>query len=156
MTLTKTTTVYFVFSILHCVIQVGFQAHAFQHNVRAAAFLASITKQGNAVNSKSFYIFQNDLRLCHFVSPHSSTLSCRVLWDGMVGNTTSVPSSASEALVTSTTSNASNGTDSCYSTSAFTLMAIEDSQSWNQGPCNNNTVVRVSPCLVSRSTFVFT
>ncbi|KAF9229606.1 hypothetical protein BS17DRAFT_743880 [Gyrodon lividus] len=87
-TLSRTTTFYFVFSVLHCVVQVVFQVQAFRINVQAADFLASITKQGHTIDSDAFYVFGNDLRLCDNVPASFSTGSCQVIWDGMVGDNT--------------------------------------------------------------------
>jgi len=97
-TLTRVTTIYFVFSILHCIVQVIFQAQAFHINAEAADFLASITEQGNAIDPDAFYVFANDLRLCHGMPKTFSTSSCQVIWDGRVGNNEMVPTSVVPAL----------------------------------------------------------
>lgn len=93
-TLSKTATFYFVFSVLHCVVQVIFQVQAFRINVQAAHLLASITEQGHTIDSGAFYVFGSDLRLCDNVPASFSTASCQVIWDGMVGNNTLTPTSS--------------------------------------------------------------
>jgi hypothetical protein len=79
-------------------VQVVFQAQAFYINAEAADFLASITEQGNAIDPNSFYVFGDDLRLCHGVPKSFSTSSCQVIWDGMVGNNTMLPTSVVQAM----------------------------------------------------------
>ncbi|KIK99777.1 hypothetical protein PAXRUDRAFT_822394 [Paxillus rubicundulus Ve08.2h10] len=93
-TLSKTATFYFVFSVLHCVVQVIFQVQAFRINVQAAHLLASIAQQGDAIDSDAFYVFESDLRLCDNVPASFSTASCQVIWDGMLGNNTLTPTSS--------------------------------------------------------------
>lgn len=81
-TLSRTTTFYFIFSILHCVLQIIFQGQAFRINVGAAEFLASITKQGDTIDSNAFYVLGSDLRLCDSIPTDFSTSSCQVVWNG--------------------------------------------------------------------------
>ncbi|KAG8220055.1 hypothetical protein J3R82DRAFT_1072 [Butyriboletus roseoflavus] len=102
-TLTRTATAYFVVSVLHCILQLIFQVQAFQINVQATDFLASIIEQGDAINPDAFYVLGNDLRLCDTVPTSFSTSSCQVIWDGMVGNNTLVPTSAVAAVTMNTT-----------------------------------------------------
>ncbi|KIJ68694.1 hypothetical protein HYDPIDRAFT_24949 [Hydnomerulius pinastri MD-312] len=99
-TLSRTTSFYFIFSVLHCVLQVIFQVQAFRTNVQAADFLASITVQGDAIDSDAFYVLGNDLRLCDNVPATLSTSSCEVIWEGMVGNNTMVATSSSSSTST--------------------------------------------------------
>ena len=81
-TLSRTTTIYFIFSVLHCILQIIFQGQAYRINVDAANFLASITKQGGTVDSDAFYVLGSDLRLCDNLPTDFSTSSCQVVWNG--------------------------------------------------------------------------
>ncbi|KAF8559361.1 hypothetical protein OG21DRAFT_1480717 [Imleria badia] len=116
-TLTKTTTVYFVFSVLHCVVQ----AQAFQINVQAADFLASITEQGNATDSDAFYVLGNDLRLCDN--------------DGMVENNTLISTSAVVAMVVNETVDPSPAktTSSISGTSTISVISSRPSSAPTTG-----------------------
>jgi len=82
-TFSRLTTIYFVFSIVHCFIQVIFQAQAFSINAQAASFLYSILIQGNATDPNGFTVLgKQDLRLCTNVPSSFSASSCSVLWNG--------------------------------------------------------------------------
>ena len=48
LTFTRLTTIYFVFSVVHCFIQVVLQVQAFSINAQAANLLSDIVHQGNA------------------------------------------------------------------------------------------------------------
>jgi len=86
-TFSRLTTIYFAFSIVHCLIQVIFQAQAFAINAQAASFLYSILIQGNATDPNGFTVLgKQDLRLCNNVPSSFSTSSCRVLWNGTALN----------------------------------------------------------------------
>jgi hypothetical protein len=78
------TTFYFIFSIIHCFIQVSLQIHAYNINAQAASTLFEITKQGNATN-QGFPVLGEDLRICDHVPRNMSASSCRVVWDGTPG-----------------------------------------------------------------------
>ncbi|KAH7883858.1 hypothetical protein F5I97DRAFT_2044303 [Phlebopus sp. FC_14] len=79
------------------------QVQAFRINAQAADFLASVTDQGNAVDSDAFYVQGNDLRLCDNVPKSFSTSSCQVIWDGSsVGNNTLAAASSSRNAVAMT------------------------------------------------------
>ncbi|KAF9243845.1 hypothetical protein BU15DRAFT_71961 [Melanogaster broomeanus] len=103
-TLSRTASFYFAFSVLHCVVQIVFQVQAFKINVQAANFLASITEQGQTVDPDAFYVLGNDLRLCDRVPTSFSTSSCQVIWDGLVGNNTLVPTSHVDYVANTTAS----------------------------------------------------
>lgn len=115
-TLSRTTTFYFIFSILHCVLQVIFQGRAFHINVEAAEFLASITKQGdNTTDLNAFYVLGNDLRLCDSIPADFSASSCRVVWNGTkVGDNLMV--SANVVASPMTTSHSTETSSSMIST----------------------------------------
>lgn len=110
-TVSRTTTFYFIFSILHCVLQIIFQGRAFQINVGAAEFLASITEQGDDTsNSNAFYVLGNDLRLCDSIPADFSASSCQVVWNGTtVGDNSMV---SANVVASSMTTSHSMGTSS--------------------------------------------
>ncbi|KAG1787849.1 uncharacterized protein HD556DRAFT_1246142 [Suillus plorans] len=102
-TLSRTTTFYFVFSILHCVLQIIFQGQAFRINVGAAEFLASITRQGDTINSSAFYVLGSDLRLCDSIPADLSASSCQVIWNGTtVGDNSLTSANALAPMITTT------------------------------------------------------
>ncbi|KAG2117923.1 uncharacterized protein F5147DRAFT_669139 [Suillus discolor] len=109
-TLSRTTTFYFIFSILHCVLQIIFQGQAFRTNVGAAEFLASITRQGDTTDSSAFYVLGSDLRLCDSIPADLSTSSCQVIWNGMTVGDNSLTSA--NALAPMITTSYSTGTSS--------------------------------------------
>ncbi|KAG2350691.1 hypothetical protein BDR05DRAFT_921995 [Suillus weaverae] len=115
-TLSRTTTFYFVFSILHCVLQIIFQGQAYRINVGAAEFLASITKQGNAIDSKAFYVLGSDLRLCDSIPADFSTSSCQVVWNGTTARDNSMASANVVASAPITTSHSTGTSNSMIST----------------------------------------
>ncbi|KAI0080021.1 hypothetical protein K474DRAFT_381765 [Panus rudis PR-1116 ss-1] len=80
-TFTKITIVYFVFSVLHCVIQIIFQVQAFNTNANAEVFLNNIIAQGNATQP-GFAVLGNDLRWCETVPNTVDASSCKVIWQG--------------------------------------------------------------------------
>ncbi|EGO02711.1 hypothetical protein SERLA73DRAFT_47119, partial [Serpula lacrymans var. lacrymans S7.3] len=83
-TLSRTTTIYFLFSLIHCIIQVVFQVQAFTINLNAANLLASITQQGNLSDIQGFTVLtSDDLVFCDHVPSTVSTSSCNVIWDGV-------------------------------------------------------------------------
>ncbi|KAG1773031.1 hypothetical protein EDD22DRAFT_858628 [Suillus occidentalis] len=103
--LSRTTIFYFVFSILHCVLQIIFQGQAFRINVGAAEFLASITKQGGTIDSNAIYVLGSDLRLCDSIPADFSTSSCQVVWNGTtVGDNSMASTNVGSRVSTSPTS----------------------------------------------------
>ncbi|KAH7915129.1 hypothetical protein BJ138DRAFT_201706 [Hygrophoropsis aurantiaca] len=92
-TLTRITTVYFTFSVIHCIIQVIFQIQAYSINVQAINFLSSITEQANTTDPDAFFVLGSDLRLCEQVPTTGGTSSCQVLWDGMPATNNSMVTS---------------------------------------------------------------
>ncbi|KAI0803144.1 hypothetical protein BC629DRAFT_1591233 [Irpex lacteus] len=89
-TLSKLTIFYFVFSILHCIIQVVFQVEAFKINETAANFLNSVIVQGG-VSEAGFTVYEdNKLRWCTSVPQSFDASECQVIWNGtqVVGNAT--------------------------------------------------------------------
>lgn len=80
-TLSKLTVCYFIFSLVHCIIQVGLQGHAFASNARAATFLWELVSKGDA-KVEGVLIFGDTLQVCDTVEDALSRKSCQLVWDG--------------------------------------------------------------------------
>jgi hypothetical protein len=80
-TFSRITTIYFIFSLIHCIIQVSLEIKAYSINGEAASFLHSILVQGNAT-ARGFPIFRTDFRICDRVPTPFDVSSCQVFWDG--------------------------------------------------------------------------
>ncbi|KAH8100487.1 hypothetical protein BXZ70DRAFT_1022326, partial [Cristinia sonorae] len=106
-TISKITIVYFIFSVIHCIIQVIFQAQAFTINAQAAHFLGEVIAAGNS-SSKGFAIFGGpDLMWCTSVPDSKNTTgSCRVIWatssEALMSSVAPVSSQSPLVAVTST------------------------------------------------------
>ncbi|KAH8997468.1 hypothetical protein EDB92DRAFT_2061794 [Lactarius akahatsu] len=85
-TASRIATIYFVFSILHCAVQVVFQVQAFSVNKQAADFLSGLIHTGDAALS-GFFVLGSQLHFCDHVPNSLSTDSCRVVWNGTIGGT---------------------------------------------------------------------
>ncbi|KAI0047810.1 hypothetical protein FA95DRAFT_1518454 [Auriscalpium vulgare] len=90
-TATRITVFYFIFSVLHCILQVIFQVQAFTINAQAATFLYSLVTEGHAT-AKGFFVLGKQLRFCDQVPASLSVSSCQVVWNGGKGD---VPTTAS-------------------------------------------------------------
>ena len=121
-TLSRLTTTYFIFSLVHCIVQVILQARAFTINLAADDFLVSITAQGNASASDGFFVLKNDLLFCDHVPNTLSTSSCQVVWEGnsVSGNSMlpSVNASSNNAASSFSSTVTSSVTSTPFSTSA--------------------------------------
>ncbi|OAX44903.1 hypothetical protein K503DRAFT_807793 [Rhizopogon vinicolor AM-OR11-026] len=115
-TLSRTTTIYFIFSVLHCTLQIVFQVQAYRINVGAADFLASITEQGGAIDSDAFYVLGSDLRLCDNLPTDFSTSSCQVVWNGTTFDDNSMGATNAVNSNLTTTSYSSGPSSSLIST----------------------------------------
>lgn len=136
-TFSRLTTIYFVYSLVHCIIQVTFQIQAFTINDRTATFLSSVITQGNATDPNGFVVLgKNDLRFCDQVFSNLSTSSCRVIWNGTalddnaVSSSTSADSALKSALATpestsTAISSASFSTSSSANDGIFTRKAMQ-------------------------------
>ncbi|KAF9270578.1 hypothetical protein L218DRAFT_914723 [Marasmius fiardii PR-910] len=79
-TFSRLTTIYFVFSVLHCFIQLGLQINAFTTNASAARFLTSIADQADATGKGVPALGDHDLRICTAIVHNLSTDACEVVW----------------------------------------------------------------------------
>ncbi|KAK7694292.1 hypothetical protein QCA50_001474 [Cerrena zonata] len=92
----KITIIYFVFSLVHCVIQIIFQIQAFTINAHAVSFLNGIIASGNS-SRPGFAVFGGqDLRWCTSVPKTADATTCPIVWSA---NTT-INESVSGALRT--------------------------------------------------------
>jgi hypothetical protein len=129
-TFSRLTTFYFIFSILHCLIQVILQVQAFTSNARAATFLHFILMQGNATDTNGFTVLGgNDLRMCDRVPNGFSTSSCRVIWNGTALTNDAAPSSSSASPAFQTALLALNATSIAVPSSATPSSASSTSAS---------------------------
>ncbi|KAI5123715.1 hypothetical protein M0805_000309 [Coniferiporia weirii] len=87
-TFSRITTFYFIFSLLHCLIQVVFQIQAFTINAQAANFLWQLVLQGNAADPGFAVMSPNDLRFCETAPTDLSSATCRVIWSASAKNDT--------------------------------------------------------------------
>lgn len=92
------TQLYFVLSVVNCIVQVALQAQAYSTNAEASAFLSDLIIQGGAVEP-GFSVFNgHELRFCDSVPKSLSPDSCQVVWDGTSGNSTSVGDIAADMV----------------------------------------------------------
>jgi len=115
-TLSRLTTTYFIFSLVHCIIQVILQVQAYTINLAADDFLVSITDQGNASASNGFFVLQNDLLFCDQVPNTLSTSSCQVIWGGGSISGNSISSSVNTSIDNVASDSSSTPTSAITST----------------------------------------
>ncbi|KAK1236136.1 hypothetical protein PQX77_000607 [Marasmius sp. AFHP31] len=82
-TFTRLTLAYFIFSLLHCFIQLGLQINAFNVNANAAAFLTSIAAQAGALEKGVPALAGNEVRWCKEITSNLSTDQCDVIWSNI-------------------------------------------------------------------------
>jgi hypothetical protein len=159
-TVSRLTTFYLVFSLVHCAVQVILQIQAFSINQQAAAMLATIVDQGNATLTDSFPVFDKDLRYCEDTPKDMSTESCEVIWSGKKNGSMSVPAQ-NAAVQTSTSSSvvssvAFSATSSIASTSATSVtssatVTVTSSPSATASKSNAFTLINPSNTKASAS-----
>lgn len=127
-TSSRLTTAFFILSLVHFILQVSFQAWAFQINSSAGAFLSDILTAGNFSPHEVFAVLVplstdgksgGELRLCNKdeMEAHEDIYECPVAWKGRivpgpnVTNYAAVPpaSTSTSAAVTTPTSGGSSG-----------------------------------------------
>lgn len=119
LTVSRITTIYFVFSLLHCILQLVFQTQAFTINARAADFLHSIVRGGDAQVPGFFQVVGDSLRYCDHVPHKISAASCQVVWNG-----TSVQSTNAQGAVQN-----GNSSSNSYGSSSSSASALSSSVS---------------------------
>ncbi|KAH8806838.1 hypothetical protein DL96DRAFT_1629872 [Flagelloscypha sp. PMI_526] len=78
-TVTRLTIGYFLFSVLHCVIQTGLQGRVFALNRNAAGQLSKILEVTNTRRTDAYPLLGYDMRLC---SSDETLDACVTVWDG--------------------------------------------------------------------------
>lgn len=150
--LSRTTIFYFLFSILHCVLQIIFQGQAFRTNVGAAEFLASITEQGDAIDSNAIFVLGSDLRLCDSIPADFSTSSCQVVWNGTTVGDNSMASANVVASTPVTTSHSTGTSSSMTSTfSASSGLKVSTSSTSSSHSAMSNFMTSASPTTTATS-----
>ncbi|KAH9912239.1 uncharacterized protein BXZ73DRAFT_107524 [Epithele typhae] len=161
-TFSRLTKFYFIFSVLHCVIQVIFQAQAYVANADAASFINGLIVQGNATDS-GFAVYDGDLRICETVPTTLDPSSCDIVWDGHTkGNVTNIvtnPDTYNAALMSSQASSSSSSVSSAArtpstsanvvgSTSLFSSL-VSSSTTSSSPPVSSSTPLSSSSVLSS-------
>jgi len=119
-TFSRLTTVYFIFSAIHFLIQVALQSKAFSINATAASFLSSILVQGN-VSTRAFPVFDHDLRLCDYIPSSLSANSCTIVWDGTPRDDNWLCPANNSSTVASTLGTATTSSDGTSSSPSYTI-----------------------------------
>ena len=108
-TASRIASIYLVYSILNCVLQVVFQAQAFSINAQADTFLSGLINTGNLSLPRGFFVLDSTkLHFCDHVPKTINTESCQIVWGGKIGskrNTTASPSGnrSTESVTSPTT-----------------------------------------------------
>ncbi|KAI0374485.1 hypothetical protein BV20DRAFT_936156 [Pilatotrama ljubarskyi] len=123
-TFSRLTKIYFIFSVLHCIVQVIFQVQAFIANAQAATFLYGLVQQGNATDP-GFAVYNVDLRMCETVPRNLDASSCTVVWDGHTKANMTLASgqnyAAASGLSSSVVSSSAVATSSSLASSSSSL-----------------------------------
>lgn len=117
---------YFIFSVLHCIIQTGFQTRVFVLNHSSASWFSTILEETNTRRTDAYPLIQSDMRLCpsdetrddcfviwdgspqiNFVGPANSSVTLPEIGSAATQEVTSVAPSSSAITTTSATTNAS-------------------------------------------------
>ncbi|KAG7099581.1 hypothetical protein E1B28_001411 [Marasmius oreades] len=120
-TFSRLTTAYFVFSVLHCFIQLGLQINAFTVNANAAVFLESIVKQAGATGKVVPALGNGDLRLCQTIAHDLSIDACEVVWSEQSGTAREADNIATTSLTSQPTSSPTDNVVVSVSNSATSV-----------------------------------
>ncbi|KAI0359062.1 hypothetical protein OH77DRAFT_1420605 [Trametes cingulata] len=128
-TFSRLTKIYFVFSVLHCIVQVIFQVQAFIANAQAATFLYGLVQQGNATDP-GFAVYNVELRMCETVPQTLDASACTLVWDGHTKANMTLASGQNYAAASSSSSAAASSSSAVASSSLnATLSAAVSSAS---------------------------
>lgn len=94
----RMTQLYFLLSVVNCIVQVALQAQAFSINNQAANFLTTLIVQGDAVESGFSVLSGHAIHFCDSVPKSLSPDSCQVIWDGTTENNTIVGGLAADMV----------------------------------------------------------
>ncbi|KAJ6574679.1 hypothetical protein B0H19DRAFT_933287 [Mycena capillaripes] len=159
LTLSKLTTAYVIFSIVHFALQISLQIRAFTINADAAALLYSIAVQGNATNSSFPTISPPNpqIRMCASVPTNLNTSGCTVVYDGIPNNNTKVTLDTANALLAAAASSVvpssapSSAAPSSASSSAPTSASASSSFSFSASASPSVSSLAVSASASSAS-----
>ncbi|TFK93548.1 hypothetical protein K466DRAFT_100398 [Polyporus arcularius HHB13444] len=160
-TFSRLTKIYFIFSVLHCIVQVVFQVQAFVANADAAKFLGGLIVEGNATDP-GFAVYGTDLRMCDKVPNSLDASSCTVVWDGhtmatplpdTVNYAANASISSSGAVASATTSILSSAT-SFSSATSLASAAASSSSAPSSSVVSSTTVSSASTVRSSSATSV--
>ncbi|OCH96709.1 hypothetical protein OBBRIDRAFT_787278 [Obba rivulosa] len=167
-TFSKLTTIYFCFSIIHCIVQVVFQVQAFGVNQQAVTFLSGLIKQGNAT-APGFTVYDGSvLRVCEVVpSKALDASSCPIVWGGMPSNTSAEaaqgtgnnfnaqPSSSASSVASSANSSSSSAiasiSSAASSSSDSATLSSADATSSSASASSSNSVISSSSSSLTSS-----
>ncbi|TFK57635.1 hypothetical protein OE88DRAFT_1651480 [Heliocybe sulcata] len=145
----KLTLFYFIFSVVHCIVQIVFQVQAFTVNAQAESFLQNIITQGNATGT-GFPVFGNDLRWCNTVPSDTSAKSCQVIWNGQSSASSPFASSTSVTSSTASHQNAAALTSSSSASSSASTSSVASSHSGTAVSSSAASSSQASTSLLSR------
>ncbi|CAL1696291.1 unnamed protein product [Somion occarium] len=151
-TSSRITVIYFIFSVLHCIIQVIFQIQAYTINDSAVNFLSGIIAQGNA-SQPGFAVLGPDLRWCSTVPNTVDASSCPIVWQG-INNVAGGAQNVASALKTNSSSAESDtvpGTSSGSVSSSASSLA-SSSVSSNVAPPSSSSLSLDIPSVGASST----
>jgi len=126
-TFSRLTSAYFLFSVVHCILQVSLQIRAFTINASAATFLFSISVQANATDNRIPALGSTDLLLCDEVPTDflvRDLSKCDVIWNGTAKNNYLGSSSASVHASSSSSYNSDNTPTGASSLSAGNINEV--------------------------------
>lgn len=95
LTFSRLTIAYFVFTLVHFVIQLAFQVKAFTLNADAAHFINNILVQGHATNASLPFLSGNTIYMCSWVPSNLDNAACPVVWNGTDTNVIDTANSTS-------------------------------------------------------------
>jgi len=149
-TLSKLTTIYFLFSIFHFAVQLVLQAQAFDINATAATVLFNIVKSGNQFIDGFMVDDDNQFRVCESVPVTLSSADCLIVYPIGANDTNVYPKLASNAtttnsstftstsLLASSTSTSLLTSSTSTSTTASAAFSIASSNSTLLSPSSTN------------------
>ncbi|KAL1951764.1 hypothetical protein VTO73DRAFT_913 [Trametes versicolor] len=154
-TFSRLTKIYFVFSVLHCIVQVIFQVQAFVANAEAATFLYGLVQQGNATDP-GFAVYNKDLRMCDTVPSTVDASSCTVVWDGRTKANVTLDVSGDNyaAAMSSIAEAATSSSLSSVATSSATSTSVAVSSTSSALSTTSSVATRSSTAVLSSSSAV--
>ncbi|KAJ3824035.1 hypothetical protein F5878DRAFT_627986 [Lentinula raphanica] len=156
LTFSKLTTTYFIFSVLHCLVQLALQARAFTINANSARFLFDISLQANAFNNSVPYLADSQLCLCPDVPTalNFDTGKCVVVWNGAAAHNNVTTLDVGDRAAFQTSSVESSTSVSASASSASTSSVSPSSVSPSSSAVLSNTPSATKVAIVKTVTRV--